>query len=80
MVRLETIQKRRRLTFGVKGEVDLRPETKPQEFKTLQQIGKTNIFKDLKRIARLPGKRISKTGKVYWETRKNRSDALGKRV
>jgi len=25
----------------------------------------------------LPGKRISKSGKVYWETRKNRSDLKG---
>ena len=27
-----------------------------------------------------PGKRRSRTGRVYWETRKNRSDRLGKRV
>lgn len=39
-----------------------------------KQTGKTNILRDKTRDARLPGKRTSKTGKVYWETRKNRSD------
>jgi len=43
--------------------------------KILDQTGKTDITKDKGRTAKLPGKRISKTGKVYWETRKNRSDA-----
>ena len=46
--------------------------------KVLDQSGKTpNIKRDKGRKAELPGKRISKTGKVYWETRKNRSDRLG---
>ena len=27
-----------------------------------------------------PGKRRSRTGRIYWETRKNRSDKVGKRV
>lgn len=39
------------------------------------QKGKSNIPRDKARKALLAGKRISKTGKVYWETRKNRSDA-----
>jgi hypothetical protein len=30
---------------------------------------------DKSRKALKPGKRISKTGKVYWETRRNRSDS-----
>lgn len=46
--------------------------------KVLQQTGKdVNIKRDLGRKARLPGKRISKTGKIYWESRKNRSDVAG---
>ena len=49
--------------------------------KVLKQTGKTpNLPRDQGRPARLPGKRISKSGKEYWETRKNRSDAPGKRV
>ena len=32
---------------------------------------------DATRHALLPGKRISKSGKVYWETRSNRTDAKG---
>ena len=46
----------------------------PRTIKVLNQVGKTSIPRDMKRKAQLPGKRISKTGKVYWETRKNRSD------
>ncbi len=38
------------------------------------QIGKTDKSIDSKRSALLPGKRRSKTGKIYYEYRKNRSD------
>jgi len=49
--------------------------------KVLKQQGKAeSIARDLGRSARLPGKRTSKTGKVYWETRVNRSDAAGKKI
>lgn len=41
------------------------------------QLGKTNIKRDKVRKAISPGKRISKTGKVYYEYRKNRSDLIG---
>ena len=43
------------------------------------QKGKSNVRVDRRRAALPPGKRISKTGKVYWESRKNRSD-LAKNV
>jgi len=44
--------------------------------KVLKQSGKwVDKVRDAGRKAMLPGKRISKTGKVYWETRKNRTDA-----
>ncbi len=33
-----------------------------------------SVMLDASRMARPPGKRISKSGKVYWETRQNRSD------
>lgn len=38
------------------------------------QTGKTSIPEDRKIRALKAGKRISKTGHIYWETRKNRSD------
>jgi len=49
--------------------------------KTLEQTGKrVSVARDRRRFARLPGKRVSRTGKIYWETRKNRSDQLGKKL
>jgi len=44
------------------------------------QIGKTNSFRDKKRKALPPGKRISKKGKVYYEYRKNRTDLTGTKI
>ena len=44
------------------------------------QRGKSNKRVDKRRGALPPGKRISKTGKVYWESRKNRSDIVGTTV
>lgn len=49
--------------------------------KVLDQTGKkANYKRDVSRQALPAGKRISRTGNIYWETRKNRSDKLGKRV
>ena len=50
-----------------------------KNIKVLDQTGKTTPSIDTKRKALAPGKRISKSGKVYWETRKNRSDVPGKK-
>ena len=44
------------------------------------RTGKTKISRDKKRNALLPGKRISKSGKIYYEKRKNRSDLVGKKI
>jgi len=44
------------------------------------QKGKTDKLIDSKRKALLAGKRVSKTGKIYWESRANRSDAKGSNV
>jgi len=44
------------------------------------QTGKSKTKADKPRKAMLPGKRLSKHNKVYWETRKNRSDKKKKRV
>ena len=46
-----------------------------RNLRVLKQIGKSDMVRDAERKALMPGKRISKTGKVYWETRKNRSDS-----
>jgi hypothetical protein len=43
--------------------------------KVLKQTGKKpNLVIDKARRAMMPGKRISKTGNTYWESRFNRSD------
>jgi len=53
-----------------------------RHLRTLEQVAKAKTDKlvDAKRKALLPGKRISKNGKVYWETRANRTDAKGKNI
>lgn len=38
----------------------------------------SNTKSDSKRTALKPGKRVSKTGKIYYESRKNRSDVRGR--
>jgi hypothetical protein len=47
-----------------------------RHLKTLPQTKKPKVDKerDSQRRAKLPGKRISESGKIYWETRPNRSD------
>jgi len=45
------------------------------------QSGKRiSVPRDRKRSALAPGKRISKTGNAYWETRRNRSDNPGSKL
>ena len=51
-----------------------------KHLRTLKQVGKSDKIRDEERKALMSGKRISKNGKVYWETRQNRSDAKGSRV
>lgn len=51
-----------------------------RNLRELKQTSKTTKSIDDKRKALRPGKRRSKTGKIYWETRANRSDAKGKKV
>jgi len=51
-----------------------------RNLRELPQVGTTTVPVDAVKKALLPGKRISKTGKVYWETRKNRSDAKGRKI
>ena len=44
------------------------------------QTGKTIVKIDAKRKALAPGKRISSSGNIYYENRKNRSDSPGKLI
>ena len=44
------------------------------------QTGSSFIPRDKLLKAMPPGKRRSRSGRIYWETRKNRSDKVGKRV
>jgi hypothetical protein len=41
---------------------------------TLRQSGTSDYKRDVKLKALPPGKRRSRSGKIYWETRRNRSD------
>ena len=45
-----------------------------QTTKVLPQVGTSFKIRDRPRKALAPGKRISRNGNVYWETRTNRSD------
>lgn len=57
------------------------PRKKARVLKVLKQTGKRkSMSADRKRKAILPGKRRSKSGKTYWETRKNRSDSKGSKT
>jgi hypothetical protein len=47
---------------------------------TKGQAGSTDEEWDAKLKSMAPGKRISKSGKIYWETRKNRSDKLPSKI
>jgi len=44
------------------------------------RTGKSITGIDKKRSALSPGKRISKSGKIYYEKRINRSDLIGKQI
>ena len=72
-----------KLTFGVKGNGEKRKAPTPSKKGKIStprfthQTGEVkDILRDASRKALLPGKRISKTGKVYYESRRNRSDAF----
>ena len=54
---------------------------KDKILKVLPQTGnRMSISRDYARKSLPPGQRISKTGKIYWETRKNRTDILKGRL
>lgn len=44
-----------------------------------RQTGSSNLKRDRQRMAQLPGKRVSASGKIYYERRANRSDTPAQR-
>jgi hypothetical protein len=56
--------------FDAVGFKNMRRNLKPSGYQT----GKSNKIIDASRHALQPGKRLSKTGKIYYENRKSRSD------
>ena len=69
---------------AVENDSDFNPigfKNQRRNLRTLPQVkNKDNKSIDVTRKAMLPGKRISKTGKVYWETRMNRTDSKGSNI
>jgi len=59
--------------FGALRFRNQRRNLKPSGYQT----GKTNRAIDIKRKALLAGKRMSKSGNIYYENRSNRSDLHG---
>lgn len=52
-----------------------------ETLKVMKQTGeRKSLVRDRGRLALNAGKRISKTGKIYWETRKNRSDQANSKI
>jgi len=51
-----------------------------RNLRKLKQRGKSDYERDVVREALLSGKRLSKNGKTYWETRRNRSDQVGSKL
>jgi hypothetical protein len=62
--------------YGGIGFRNQRRNLKPSGY----QIGSTDKKVDAGRHALQPGKRISKTGHIYYENRKNRSDLKGSSI
>lgn len=60
----------------LKGKTKAAPK-KTVRRKSIYQTGSSNKSFDSARKAKPPGKRLSKSGKVYYEHRKNRSDMPG---
>jgi hypothetical protein len=54
--------------------------TKRYPKKRYHQTGKTTLWLDRKLHAKLPGWRKSKSGKTYYEARRNRSDMPGSMI
>lgn len=73
---------KRRTKKGKKVKVRSHYRKLPRTIKIVKrQTGtRKSINADRKRIALEPGKRISKSGRIYWETRKNRSDKPGSKI
>lgn len=63
-------------------KMNLMRDRRTPKVKTIasHQVGKSDKKRDKARKALPPGKRTSKTGNIYYETRKNRSDSVGELI
>ena len=64
----------------IKFSIKVPREEVTKTLKILKQRGSSHLEIDRARSAMLPGKRVTAHGTEYWESRKNRSDQLGKKV
>jgi len=55
-------------------------KNKRRSLRELPQRGTSNRVVDATKNALLPGKRVSASGKIYWETRVSRSDKKGSKI
>lgn len=60
-----------------KGTAAGKKATAKRKVSTTRQTGSSSTAKDRARKALAPGRRVSSTGRVYYERRKNRSDKAG---
>jgi hypothetical protein len=71
-IMLAEARKKRGTTLGKKATAKKRTMAAKNENR---QTGSSDFTRDYDRLALLPGKRTTETGSVYYERRKNRSDA-----
>lgn len=75
MVAKKVVQTTKSKTSASKGTKTPKGLNKIGTIYVTDQSGRnTNVVHDKNWNALKPGKRRSRTGKIYWETRKNRSD------
>ena len=74
----KTTTKGRQSKLGEKKRQKKPSEKLPRTIKSSKsQVGRSDKLRDKTRVAMKPGKRKSKSGVIYYEKRKNRSDLTG---
>ena len=68
-----------RKTSGSKGRKQRSTTSRPASLRQTGVKGRRSLAQDKKKVAKLPGKRRSTSGRVYYERRANRSDVNRKR-
>ncbi len=77
----ESIKKKKKGTYKIDGLDKYKRGKQKGKLYSRERTGYIkNIERDKTRVAKLPGKRISRTGHIYYEKRKNRSDLPDKDI